>query len=156
MKKSQTDTIALLLLMLAISFSRAAEAWYFLPNYTFDIRGIEARTSSLDGRFYLSVPEKVEKLADGDALSDAQKNELHWRRASFPHRDFVKLMPKRGVFGWYGCNFNIPEELQGLDVIVDLGIIDDTDEAFVNGQRIGGTGEVGKPNGTAWQTDRHF
>ena len=55
------------------------------PNYTFDIRGIEVRPSG-DERFYSSVPEKVSKLADGDALSEVQKSELFWRRAAFPQK----------------------------------------------------------------------
>lgn len=42
----------------------------------------------------------------------------------------------------------------GWDVIVDLGIIDDADETFMNGTRVGGMGRV--PDGSAWQSDRLY
>ena len=65
-------------------------------------------------------------------------------------------MPEQKVFGWYGCLFDVPEDLRGLDVQADLDIIDDTDETFVNGARIGGVGIIGQPHGTAWQTERLY
>lgn len=142
-----------LLLTLATSFSGAAEAWHFLPNYTHDIRGIEARPPG-GTPFHSSVPEKVRRLADGDALPEAQKKQLYWRPAAFPHRDFVNLMPMRKVFGWYGCEFDVPRQFAGMDVLADLGLIDDSDETFVNGQPVGKSGKV--PDGYAWQADRLY
>ncbi|MBQ7178217.1 MAG: hypothetical protein IJS08_12445, partial [Victivallales bacterium] len=63
-------------------------------------------------------------------------------------------MPGKCMFGWYGCEFEIPPELSGLDILADLGIIDDSDETFLNGTVVGCMGRV--PNGTAWQSDRLY
>ncbi|MBR4418102.1 MAG: hypothetical protein IKS67_15085, partial [Victivallales bacterium] len=43
---------------------------------------------------------------------------------------------------------------KGVDMLADLGIIDDADETFVNSHRVGGLGKV--PDGSAWQKDRLY
>ena len=128
--------------------------WYFLPCFDKDVRGVEIPLEG-DGHFHDSLPEPVQKLLSPESgLTDAQKNELYWHEATFPHSDFARLMPKRNVFGWYGCEFDVPPELNGMDIIADLGIIDDADETFVNGSLVGRTGKI--PGGSAWQTDRLY
>ncbi len=128
--------------------------WRFLPCFGKDVRGVEAASNG-DAHFHDSLPEPVQKLLSPESdLTEAQRNELHWHTATFPHTDFVKIMPQRNSFGWYGCEFDMPPTLNGMDVIADMGIIDDADETFVNGSRIGATGRV--PNGSAWQTDRRY
>ena len=87
-------------------------------------------------------------------MTDDERRESLWHTVAFPHRDFMRLMPEEKVFGWYGCEFDVPKSLGGMDMLADLGIIDDSDETFVNGALIGATGRV--PNGSAWQTDRLY
>ncbi|MBQ7650103.1 MAG: hypothetical protein IJS15_04045 [Victivallales bacterium] len=129
-------------------------AWYFLPCFDKDVRGVEIPPNG-DEHFYDSVPEPIQRLLSPDSgLTEAQRSELHWREASFPHCDFAKLMPQRNVFGWYGCEFDVPNSLAGMDVLVDLGIIDDADETFVNGTIVGAMGKV--TGGSAWQADRQY
>ncbi len=127
--------------------------WYFLPNFTHDVKGLEVRPDG-EGRFSSSVPEKVKSLMEGEKLSEGQKKVLYWHPAYFPHRDFVRLMPMRKVFGWYAREFDVPEQFAGMDVLADLGVIDDSDETFVNGQLVGKSGKV--PDGYAWQEDRLY
>jgi sialate O-acetylesterase len=43
-------------------------------------------------------------------------------------------------FGWYRVKFHVPEDLLNHKLIMMLGKIDDVDEAYVNGERIGRTG----------------
>ena len=45
-------------------------------------------------------------------------------------------------FAWYRVKFHLPEEFQGKRLILLLGKIDDFDETFVNGDRIGHTGTM--------------
>lgn len=149
-------TLASCFVLMAALCLNSAESWRFLPNFQCDVRGIE-KASRIDADFFDRLPSAADKLLSADSpLTEKQRDELYWHPARFPHRDFVNLMPDRGVYGWYGCLFDIPEDLRGLDVLADLGIIDDTDEAFVNGVRIGGVGTVGQPHGTAWQTERLY
>ncbi len=157
MEKKASSAIALVIVLLFVySCLEATEAWYFLPNYHCDFRGLEklSAVNDLFHRGFPTIPKSL--LVSNSTLTEEQRHGLFWHSVSFPHRDFVKLMPERGVFGWYASFFDIPSELLELDVIVDLGIIDDTDEAFVNGRRIGGIGEVGKSHDTAWKTERLY
>jgi len=45
-------------------------------------------------------------------------------------------------FAWYRCRFRPSSGLDGKTVILLLGKIDDVDEAFLNGERIGRTGAM--------------
>ena len=91
---------------------------------------------------------------DAGTFSDEAAAKTYWHTVDFPHWDFTRLMPERNVFGWYGCEFDIPPQFAGMDVLIDLGIIDDSDETFVNGTKVGGKGRF--PNGSAWLVDRLY
>ena len=132
----------------------AGEAWYFLPNYGQDVRGVETPHRG-EGRFFESLPEPARHLLQPDGgLSFDRREKVAWRKAWFPHSGFARMMPDNNVFGWYGCEFSIPAILAGLDLWLDLGIVDDADETFVNGAMVGRTGAV--PGGSAWQEDRLY
>jgi len=44
------------------------------------------------------------------------------------------------VYGWYRRKITIPEDIKGKDIILGIGRIDDVDETFVNGTKIGQLG----------------
>ncbi len=44
------------------------------------------------------------------------------------------------AFGWYRKTFTVPEEWAGHALEIPVGKIDDVDEAFMNGEKIGQTG----------------
>ncbi len=139
---------------LSSGVSHAREAWRLLPCFGKHVRGIE-RHAAADGHFYSEVPEQARPLLSEDGGLDERQRELvGWHAVEFPHREFMELMPARRSFGWYGCEFDVPPELCGMDVIVDLGIIDDSDETFVNGTKVGCMGRV--PDGSAWHSDRLY
>ncbi|PWC06801.1 alpha/beta hydrolase-fold protein [Mycetocola zhujimingii] len=48
-------------------------------------------------------------------------------------------------FGWYRLSFDLPAEASGANLVASLGFLDDVDEAFLNGVKIGATG-VMPPN----------
>jgi sialate O-acetylesterase len=45
-------------------------------------------------------------------------------------------------YGWYRVRFRVSSALLGRRLILLLGKIDDVDEVFLNGHRIGGTGSL--------------
>ncbi|MFO8012166.1 MAG: glycoside hydrolase family 95 protein [Phycisphaerae bacterium] len=59
-------------------------------------------------------------------------------------------------FAWYRAFVRVPEAWQGRDLALDLGRIDDCDEAFVNGTKIGATGSLPPDARTAWQVKRGY
>ncbi len=59
-------------------------------------------------------------------------------------------------FGWYRRHLTIPESLRGKDVILLLGKMDDADETFVNGVKVGGMGTFPPAYTTAWTATRRY
>ena len=45
-------------------------------------------------------------------------------------------------FAWYRCFVSVPKAWQGQALRLDLGGIDDADETFFNGTRVGATGSM--------------
>ena len=71
--------------------------------------------------------------------------------------------PDHDGFAWYRKHFSLGASLKQDPAFaryqalrVNLGAIDDVDEAWVNGHRIGGTGTFPPNYGTAWQTQRWY
>ena len=155
---------AVLLLLLLQTGAIEAAPWYFLPTFGHDVRWVQGIT---DGYFAMAgqkhpdggtpppLPPQARFLLFADSgLTAAERRLVHWHEVEFPHGDFMRIMPERDVFGWYVHAFDIPKWLSGLDVVMDLGVIDDADETFVNGTFVGSTGRV--PGGSAWQKDRRY
>ncbi|MBQ6470363.1 MAG: hypothetical protein IJJ33_00135, partial [Victivallales bacterium] len=141
-------------LLLCTLMVQAGEEWYFLPCFQKRVSGMEA--PSADGvPFHQTLPPQIRKALEvKKGLTEAERGAIRWHRVEFPHWDFVKLMPKNNVYGWYGCEFDVPQNLLGMDLLVDLGVIDDVDETYLNGTSIGATGSI--PKRSAWQKDRLY
>jgi GGDEF domain-containing protein len=54
-----------------------------------------------------------------------------WERHGYPGYD---------GHAWYRLPFRLSSQLAGLDLGIDLGLIGDVDEVFLNGRKVGGTG----------------
>jgi len=59
-------------------------------------------------------------------------------------------------FAWYLLSVEIPAAWSPGDLELRLGTIDDADEAFVNGTRIGATGSMPPSASSAYQTERTY
>jgi beta-galactosidase len=60
------------------------------------------------------------------------------------------------VYGWFRRRIEIPEDCRGRDFDLLLGRVDDVDETFLNGERIGGTGTFPPGFRTAFSSDRRY
>jgi beta-galactosidase len=60
------------------------------------------------------------------------------------------------VFGWYRRELTIPAELAGKDIILNIGKIDDADETWFNGVKVGGMGSFPPNFTTAWEMLRYY
>jgi len=94
-------------------------------------------------------------------------DEQDWKRPDFDDSGWeVVRLPKSWevhsgytkdrVFGWYRTAVNIPVEWRGHDLMLPLGKIDDVDETFFNGKRIGGMGHLFPEYETAWNISRRY
>lgn len=59
-------------------------------------------------------------------------------------------------FGWYRLTFTLPADAEGTNLVASLGFLDDVDEAFLNGQRIGGSGTMPPAASSQWFEKRLY
>ena len=155
MKSNDWLAKPLLFLLLAIGglVNGRAPQWHFIPCFHENISGVELVPAS-------EIAENMQPdvvARHFGSLSEISRDEFlqaRWRKAAFPHVDFTDVMKGYDTFGWYACTFDIPAAFRGMELLVDLGIIDDADETFINGVAVGKTGKV--PGGSAWRTDRRY
>ena len=142
-KNAEFFPAVLLLLLLLQAGAEEAAPWYFQPTFGHDVRWVKgfddayfatAGRKHPDGGMPTGLPPQARFLLFANSgLTAAERRLVHWHEVEFPHGDFMRIMPERGVFGWYAHAFDIPKWLSGLDVVMDLGVVDDADETFVNG-----------------------
>ncbi len=80
-----------------------------------------------------------------------------WQSVTLPdtwqhHSDYTN----ENVYGWFRRSIEIPAECKGRDFDLLLGCIDDVDETFLNGERIGGLGSFPPDYHTAWDVQRRY
>ena len=94
-------------------------------------------------------------------------DDMKWKERAFDDRGWEQVsLPEnwedhsgyhdRYSYGWYRRQLDIPEEYAGQDLILLLGRIDDADETYLNGVKIGGTGSIPPNFQTAWDVDRRY
>ncbi len=77
------------------------------------------------------------------------------RVPGFWEKSFGGVVEAHDGYAWYRCFVRIPADWQGESLALDLGQIDDCDEAFFNGTKVGGRGTV-QPFRTASEEARQY
>ncbi|HLP09161.1 MAG TPA: beta galactosidase jelly roll domain-containing protein [Opitutaceae bacterium] len=92
------------------------------------------RVVRLDGTWRFAV-------GDDPARAAEEFDDSRWAKIEVPatwqdegYRDY-------SGFAWYRKTFSMPSGYENRSLILSLGRIDDTDEVFVNGRRVGGLGQ---------------
>ncbi|MEN6309739.1 MAG: glycoside hydrolase family 2 TIM barrel-domain containing protein [Anaerohalosphaeraceae bacterium] len=88
---------------------------------------------------------------------NAEVDDSDWQQVTLPdtwehHSDYTN----ENVYGWFRRGLDIPEPCKGRDFDLLLGRIDDVDEVWLNGQRLGGTGSFPPDYRTAWNVERRY
>ncbi len=96
-------------------------------------------------------------------------DDLAWAKEKFDDSDWemVTVPAEWGAigyanydgFGWYRRTFNVSEDLDYDDgFILLMGRIDDMDEVYINGKKIGGTGDIESKycNDGEWDKSRNY
>ncbi len=97
------------------------------------------------------------KTGDDRAWKEPAFDDAAWQQVTLPaawenHSGYVQ----ENAYGWYRRRIAIPPEVRGKEFVLDLGKIDDVDEAFLNGVRIGGTGTFPPAYASAWDRQRRY
>jgi len=103
------------------------------------------------------------RFSPGDAPGWAKPDydDSDWDIMRIPSNWENQDYPYHNGYGWYRKHFTMPNELNGDRLILALGLIDDADETYFNGTRIGRTGSFpgessGNYFGNSWQKDRFY
>ncbi len=70
---------------------------------------------------------------------------LSWERLRAPgfwEKQFGGVLEAHDGFAWYRCFVRVPADWKGETLTLDLGRIDDCDETFFNGSKIGTSGSI--------------
>jgi beta-galactosidase len=94
---------------------------------------------------------------DNPAWKTRELNDSAWHKVTLPdtwenHSGYTS----NNVYGWFRRRVEIPADCRGKDFDLLIGRIDDVDEVFFNGQRIGGTGSFPPDYKWADTVDRRY
>ena len=94
-------------------------------------------------------------LGDKNEWSSTEYSDANWERITVPSAWEMQGFNGYNGFAWYRKLIKIPNEYKNESLILEMGYIDDVDEVFFNGIRIGGSG-VFPPNYTTGYSARRL
>ncbi|MDU1890368.1 MAG: sialate O-acetylesterase [Dysgonomonas sp.] len=137
----------------------SGESLKMIPEYKDRVTEIEKLPASKEEReklFYKNIEnwkkdiEKIDKGFDNDhaVWASLQTNDSDWEQMNIPG-----LMQEQGLEGfngivWFRKTVEIPDNWEGKELTLNLGIVDDNDFTYFNGVQIGHT--------EGWMTSRVY
>ena len=116
--------------------------------------GIVERTSPIPLVVELADRWKF-RTGDEENWKDVSFNDKGWADITVPAKwDFQGYRDYDGI-AWYRTTFDLPANANTDDLTLVLGRIDDLDETFLNGERIGRTGRI-RHEGTRMSNDEDY
>ena len=95
-------------------------------------------------------------LAAGAAVGGAPPDGWRYVKAPAYWNAVGSDLADHDGFAWYRAFVRVPEAWKGRDLALDLGRIDDCDEAFVNGTKVGATGSMPPNPEPGYQAKRSY
>jgi len=97
------------------------------------------------------------KADDDPSFKDSKYNDNDWDEILVPSEWENQGYKGYDGFGWYRKTFNLTKTIKDEKIVVLLGKIDDVDEAYLNGNLIGGTGDIeDSDDGDYWRSLRGY
>lgn len=114
---------------------------------------VEKRALSMAGDWlYTPAPPSKDQSA---GFPEGRFEGTTWASTPVPSRSGVgdnRLRNRVGDF-WYRREFTVPADWRNADLVLELGSVDDFDELWLNGKRIGHTGAETSHH---WETPRYY
>jgi beta-galactosidase len=99
------------------------------------------------------------KFSKGDNMlwKNFEFNDVSWQTVKLPstwekHSNYNN----DNVYGWYRREITIPTDIKGKDIFINVGKIDDADETYFNGVKVGGMGTFPPQFTSAWDIFRYY
>ncbi len=80
------------------------------------------------------------EIGDNSGWADPEWNDEHWREISVPGSWEDQGFPDYDGYAWIRFHFRLGETVEPQDFALELGRIDDVDETYINGTRLGSSG----------------
>ncbi|HPR31971.1 MAG TPA: beta galactosidase jelly roll domain-containing protein [Prolixibacteraceae bacterium] len=96
------------------------------------------------------------KIGDSPEWARPDFDDSGWQEIRVPERWEEEGYPGYDGFAWYRCRFQVSEAFSERDLFLELGYIDDVDEVFLNGLKIGQTGTFPPHYSTAYNAFRKY
>ena len=112
-------------------------------------QGEMQRIENLEGRWKFSIGEREEWV-------EYNFNDENWENIYVPEPWEEQGFHGYNGFATYRKNFYLNEDHEGLMLYLGLGYIDDVDEVFINGFKIGSTGSFPPNYETAYNAKRFY
>ncbi len=96
------------------------------------------------------------RIGDREEWSDPKYDDRDWDDIQVPSRWEDAGFHGYDGFAWYRTSIVIPETLKGQSLILQLGYIDDADEVYLNGTKIGQSGSFPPHSTTAYNALRKY
>ncbi|MBN1408952.1 MAG: DUF4982 domain-containing protein [Calditrichaceae bacterium] len=94
---------------------------------------------------------------DNQLWKNPNLNDNSWQIVELPSTwDDHSKYTADNVYGWYRRELTIPASLKGQDIYLNLGKIDDADETYFNGVKVGGMGSFPPNYTSAWDIFRYY
>lgn len=127
--------------------------------HDWSIEGLAHSEIKLEDEIELQVVKGEWKFSMGDNLlwKDPEFNDDSWHTVKLPStwEEHTKYT-QDNVYGWYRRELNVPADLKGKDIFLNVGKIDDADETYFNGVKVGGLGHFPPNYTTAWDIIRRY
>ncbi len=96
------------------------------------------------------------KTGDDPAWSKPGYDDSGWETAQVPQAGGQPIFSSYDGYAWFRLSFRVPASAQGTALIASLGRIDDADITYLNGTRIGSTGEMPPDSDSQWFEQRLY
>lgn len=123
--------------------SHVNEATHFITGKT------RTRLVDLSGQWRFATGDDAERA--WPSFDDSS-----WAQIKVPARWEDKGYKKYDGYAWYRRKFDFNDATISIPLYLLVGRIDDVDEVFVNGYRVGGMGHFPPKYATAWNRDRVY
>ena len=96
------------------------------------------------------------QLGDDPSWSSPGFDDTSWSTLQVPEVDGAPQFADYDGFGWYRLTFDLPASADATNLVASLGFIDDVDEAYLNGVKIGGSGLMPPEPKSQWFQQRLY
>lgn len=114
----------------------------------------------VEGFFGLGKKWLVQR-GDQEDFKNVEWDDQTWSETSVPGGWEKDALPDYDGMAWYRVHFQVTDEMKARwpqtgSMVLILGAVDDADETYLNGQKIGASGEFPPAKVTAWDQPRFY